>query len=343
MDSDDAPDITTSDRQSLKESDYRFSALVDYLDGQLRHIADEWRKLRRQDAARQAQEFHPAIKEWFKSLEGDTRSAAEELFAKVGSVAVGGDDDRLELYKHAIVAFERLRVRDLLTRVESLPEGDIDSLLPILGDIDEIEEVLYGQIAAGRLDVIRRFAAIVDEDEKERVIQDYLFEHLWLLSPSWDRATRDPRMEQRIETALEAESERLTEQERAGRLDISYRNTGGGHVIIELKRYSVRAKAGELLSQMNKYRQSAKKVLADNYPNDDHPMTEIAIVGARPTDMPWEEFQETLRGINARVLTYDELISSSLREYEEYLDATDQVSRLASLLDRLEEPEENIS
>lgn len=341
VDSDDDPDIATSDRQSLKESDYRFSALVCYLDIQLRHIADEWRKLRRQDAANEARNFHPAIKEWFESLEADTRAAAEGLFAKVGSVAVGGDDDRLELYKHAIVAFERLRVRELLSRVESLPEGDIDSLLPILGDIDEIEEVLYGQIAAGRLDVIRRFAAIVDDDEKEKIIQAYLFDHLWLLSPSWDRATRDEQMEKRVETALEADSESLSDGERAGRLDISYRNTGGAHVIIELKRYSVKVSAAELLAQMNKYRQAAKKVLQDNYPSEDHPVMEIAIVGERPSDMSWEEIEKTFGGIHAQIRTYDELISSSLREYEEYLDATSEVSRLAALLDRLEKPEDD--
>ena len=38
--------------------------------------------------------------------------------------------------------------------------------------------------------VIQKLRDAVDEDVKERVLQDYVFERLWLLDPAWERATQ---------------------------------------------------------------------------------------------------------------------------------------------------------
>jgi len=62
------------------------------------------------------------------------------------------------------------------------------------------------------LDAIREFQAIVDEDAQERVLQKYLFYHLWLLDPAWERATESALMETRlIEEGILTED--LTEKE----------------------------------------------------------------------------------------------------------------------------------
>jgi len=34
--------------------------------------------------------------------------------------------------------------------------------------------------------------------DPSRVLQEYLYEHLWLLDPSWDRATENPHIEQSV-------------------------------------------------------------------------------------------------------------------------------------------------
>ena len=94
----------------------------------------------------------------------------------------------------------------------------------------------------------------MDENTRERVIQNHLFKHLWLLDPSWERAAQTERMESRVEKAFDSINAGLSEEQRNGRLDIKYKTTGNKHVVIELKRPDVTIDSSELQKQVKKYR-----------------------------------------------------------------------------------------
>lgn len=56
---------------------------------------------------------------------------------------------------------------------------------------------MYYDIVQQRLEIIRKFENLQDENSLESVLRDYLFDHLWLLDPGWDRAT-EKQMEKSI-------------------------------------------------------------------------------------------------------------------------------------------------
>ena len=125
---------------------------------------------------------------------------------------------------------------------------DIDKLLSVLADRDALEASLYHDIVKSRLDAIKDFQGIVDEDTKERVLQEYLFDHLWLLDPAWERATDSEVMESRlIEEGVFTDD--LPQKEKLGRVDIAYRTNAGKHVVVELKRAGRKMKLLELQEQ----------------------------------------------------------------------------------------------
>jgi hypothetical protein len=70
--------------------------------------------------------------------------------------------------------------------------------------------------------------------------------------------------------------------------------------------------------------------------SSERPVEGIAVIGTFPDDLPQDEVIDTLRAINARIITYDTLIAGALESYREYLDKHQEVSRLEDLLDRLE-------
>ena len=45
--------------------------------------------------------------------------------------------------------------------------------------LDELEATLYYQIIKERIEIIKKFQQITDDDMREKVIQEYLFNHLW--------------------------------------------------------------------------------------------------------------------------------------------------------------------
>ena len=99
---------------------------------------------------------------------------------------------------------------------------------------------------------------------REQVVGEHLYKHLWLLDPSWERATHTETMERGIKTALKAVVDSLTEEQKRARLDIYYSTTGNRHVIIELKRANRVLTTTDLHGQVTKYYNAAKQVLINS-------------------------------------------------------------------------------
>ena len=112
-----------------------------------------------------------------------------------------------------------------------------------------------------RIEVIKTLREKVEEAALEKVVQQHLFKHLWLLDPSWERATDDFYMEKQVAKEFGEIDAGLTPEEKAGRLDLKYRLTSGKHVVVELKRADRVVATEELLTQIGKYRAAVQKRL----------------------------------------------------------------------------------
>src|SRR5690606_33718966 len=247
LDADDAPDIATSDRQRVQEDDPRYVQLIAFLRSRLTQVEKRWTEWRKKHEVEKAKETSPALSEWLDTLPDGYKKSAETLIAKLSALPVDDEEDRKLMYRHGILAFERMKLRgsteEFVTSVESA-----ERLLAVLADRDALEASLYRDIVKSRLDAIRDFQTIVDEDAKERVLQKYLFDHLWLLDPAWERATGSPIMESRL-TTEGVLIEDMSEKERLGRVDIAYRTNAGKHVIVELKKAGRKMGLLELVEQ----------------------------------------------------------------------------------------------
>ena len=166
---------------------------------------------------------------------------------------------------------------------------------------------------------------MVDDNDKEKVLQEHLFNNLWLLDPSWDRATENSYMEERLKLVGPfIDSDDVNEK--FGRVDIRYRHVSGKHLIVELKRASVRPTAGTLLDQVNKYKKAYAETGLFKGEN-----VEVAIVlGVFDQDVELA-VQSVIPG--SVVKTYEMLIVQAKKSYEEYLQKTKDVDFIESVLD----------
>ena len=65
-----------------------------------------------------------------------------------------------------------------------------------------------------RLRIISKFQEMTDENVVEKIVQECLYDHLWLLDPSWDRATETPLMEKNVRTEFGKLDVKLTDKEK---------------------------------------------------------------------------------------------------------------------------------
>ena len=338
LDQDDDEDIATSSRQALKHDDPRFTELRDFVRGELRYIASQWTELRNQQGAKVFCRDVPAVAGWLEALQGDTKKKAERWIGRL-NVLPTGDEAKRELLKASILAFENYRWKEQLDFLGNVSNESIETVLRVFKDIADLERSYYGQIAKGRLQIIDTLEDKLNADEKERVIRDHIYENLWLLDPSWDIVEGTQKSERTITTFLQSASQELTDEERRGRIDIGYRTAGGAHVIIELKRASVRMSIYRLMEQIAKYRNAVEKLIPRTGYSSFWPVEVICLMGERPTEYKDNPglVRQQLATLSARVVLYDELLGNARRAYAEYLEEHKKIDRLSAIFDAIDD------
>ncbi|THF61540.1 ATP-binding protein [Pseudothauera nasutitermitis] len=335
LDEDELADIATSDRQRVIEDDPRYQALLAYLAYVSRTVVSNWDAWRVEEDHSQAIADNPALAKWLDRLKGaGYKKQAERLISRIHKLSDDQDEKRI-LYRHAMLGFERLRLTGGANELEQALESGIDVLMKLLADRDVLEACLYRDIVQNRLEVIRSFETHVGEDERERVLQKYLFEHLWLLDPAWDRTPGSEIIEKPVHAEFKNVDAELDPDELRGRVDIKYRNTTGRHVIVELKRANRVLGVEELVKQGRKYQKALQKCLKA-LQREGEPYEVIFVVGKPLRDADEHEFvKNQLDSIRGRVLTYQQLIERALTAYAGYLDKTKDLDQIQEIIDQL--------
>ena len=334
LDEDDKEDIATSSRQSISQDDARFAALKLFLRAELQHIWTETNKLKDKQGLQNALQENPPLNEWYEGLPKQLKPRAARIFAEIDKANID-EDRKKDFYANGVLAFERLKMDTAVDMIDMVDESNLASFLQFLADVDAIEAAHYREIVNERLRVIRKLQKSVAEDTRERVLQEYIFDHLWLLEPAWERATAYANMEKRIQAVLpEGREGKVTL-----RTDIRYRRVAAAHVVLELKRGSRRLAKTEIEAQLTRYIKAVQAEIRKDPNLDDLPIEGVCLVGKLPQG--WENMnerkidEESLRPRRIRVMTYDELINNAESAYAKFLEVTSGTERLNQLLDRI--------
>lgn len=337
-------DIATSDRQRLMEDDERVVKLQEFLREAFGRAAEQWSAERPKKKAKSALENFPKLQEWVNGRPDWQKDPAEKMIGTIASLELEdqADEARVDLFKAGILAFERVGLRETAKELETLGDVTAEKLLPLLGQQDTYEAGLWVDILRSRVEAISQFQNLTDENEKEKVLQQHLFDHLWLLDPGWERAVLGGKMEVHLNKfepgfmPTDADGKEIK-----GRLDIHYAKTSGENVIIELKRYKRAVDVDELYPQGLKYLRGVHSVLDKQnrgherieivFVLGDHPKAKNRGVDQDPRDYAEKRFAD----IHGRYVLYDQLIDGANFQYAEYLEATAKAGALDELLDAL--------
>ena len=336
MDLTDQEDIATSSRQDFLQSDQSYIDLSSFVRKELKFLEKERKKYKEEEGRRKAEEI-PVIKEWFDNLKGDAKNSAKKLFGRINTIATDMEHRKI-LYKHGILAFEYLHQKEMLSKLDRLDVNNLDSFTDIFLELDDIEASWYYQITRNRLDVITKLSKLVDKNSYEKVIQEIVCENLWLLDPSWDRATETPEMERTVKKIFDKISDKLTDEEKRGRFDILYKKTSGKHVIIELKRPGVMIKTSQMVDQVEKYRNALITQLEEMDELVD--VDTICLIHGGFSD--WgsnrrkREWINMLKQTNIRIVTYVQLIKEAEISYRNYLEKSKKKAKIVKLLEEID-------
>lgn len=338
LDDDNFEDIATSNRQRLKEDDPRYIDLKKFLKNQLISIGSKRQRFKESKGKDEALQYE-VIKKWYEKLHRNLQKQADKLFGKINQIA-NNEESRKTLIKHGVLAFERMKMQESLNSLDKINDDNLETFLEIFNSYQDIEAGVYYDITIGRLKIIQSLKEKVQNNEKERILQEHIFDNLWLLDPSWERGTENATMEEVIQLVAKKESDEI----KRGRIDIHYRQTAKKHLIIELKRADVRTTAPSIMAQLTKYKEALRDKLKNL--NEEHEEIEcIFICGQLPSS--WKDSntktkeQEALKAVDIRILTYDKLIEQSYKAYKEYIDKDKENGAILKILKEIDKMDSN--
>lgn len=202
--------------------------------------------------------------------------------------------------------------------------------------MDAIEAARYHEIIRERFSIIDELEKRFDENEYEKVLQEYIFDHLWLLDPAWERATEYSEMERRIQNAVNRVPIRNKETVRP---DIRYRRISSKHVIIELKRPSVRMRKTAIEDQVRDYIAAVRQDIYKDPEQMRHPIEAICLLGELP--IGWDDpetrrtDQDSLRPFGIRVMTYIEMINNARSAYAKFIKERTPVDEIGATVEAI--------
>jgi hypothetical protein len=329
LDYDDEEDIATSNREDIVKDDPRYQELLDFLRDELNHIANRWGYLRNEQGAEEARSID-VIDMWYESLSPDNREQAQKLFGKINQMAVNDEEERKELFKYGVLAFEDLKYKDNLEELEAASAHDTGEVARILDDLEDLDATRFHQTVTQRLRVIEKLQEQLEDDAVESVLQEYLGEYPWLLDPSWGRASQNEKMEQWVQMDFVDDEDSIRDEE-TGRIDLKYARTAGKHILIELKDTEYQPAASGLQSQAEEYRETVQSLLQKTGRGSE-PVEIVFVTGQEPVDDLDDDGAELE---TARVVTYSNLLQDARDSYEEYLRNRQEAGRVSRLIEKI--------
>ncbi|RMP57958.1 hypothetical protein ALQ22_05193 [Pseudomonas savastanoi pv. retacarpa] len=321
------------------------SAVRAWLKNTLDEIADQWDEWRRQQNVDSDDDRTKiALERWYETLtDKRDRKLAQRLITPILSAEHSNDnvknqDIKRDLIRSAIVGFEKLRIRKQLDKLEKITDVLSVEFQRLFLNLDSIEATHYHEITRSRLQVIEKFEKeIANTDALEKVAQNYLFDHLWLLDPTWG-----PVGESRVmEKTLTAELKEIAPDASTGaRIDIAYRTSTGRHVIVELKKPDKKSvDVDDLIKQGRKYRGAVNEYLRKQSDmgglNGRKPPIDVVFVTAELPRTTDGDVPEILRKNEMQSFTYKGMIVNARRAYQEYLDASPSVSVIDDIVSNI--------
>lgn len=339
LDRDDQPDAATSSRQKIVEDDERYVKLREILHKELKYIQNRWTELRNEQGAKQALEI-PAVNQWMNGLPKDLKQKARGWLGKLNRMKTDNPQDQKKMIKHAVLAFEFYRMNQNIEKLDRITDESVEEVLKLFSELDNLEYNLYGQIVQQRIAVIRTLQDKVDSNALEKTIQEYIFDHLWLIDPSWERADASAYMETEVQKLFEKINADLSKEEKKARIDIKYRKTAGEHIIVELKRPERATSVYELAKQVSKYRNGMIKLIRE-IEGRQEPIQIVCLLGKQPREYSNEDgpkiVKETLDPLNARIVLYKNLLNDAYKAYSDYLKERKTIDRLAEVIKEIED------
>lgn len=186
---DERVDLIATDRGTIRWEDPSAAPLKEWGRDKVKELLEAWT-----DRRRRAKITTPKIVRYLEQAKKLPRKESKAFKAVVNSICSiphldkdeEGKDMADEFVEFAYNAMTNRSFLETIRRLNTAAVEDIERFSEILSEWDIIEAVNTAHLVKGRVEIIRKFKQMIDDEVPEKPdMQDYLKEHPWLIDPKW--------------------------------------------------------------------------------------------------------------------------------------------------------------
>ena len=252
LDITDGDDLIATDRASVLWSETNSAAaLKEWGLVKVKELLRTWAEERVREKRQR-----PEIKKYLAygdRLPDREKQIFHSFIEKITSIPqIDKDEDTLdELAKFGYNALTNQHFLEMIKQINAASPSDTAKIGEILSEWDIIEAVNAAQQVKGRVEIIRKFAQMIDKGVHEKPdMQDYIKEHAWLIDPAWSPLEH----EKSLDTLLEKHFAISKTKSKAGKKRPDYFCLAAANQcqVVDLKRPTVKVGMKEL-QQIQEY------------------------------------------------------------------------------------------
>jgi hypothetical protein len=324
---DEANDYIGTDRQGILWTEPMPEALLKWGEAKVRDLLREWARLRSEANERELVATVTAINESvetrLKRLAPSEEREARELIKTIATLdSVTNEPERArELLDMVLRAFEDSSFFALLKALSAADHQAREQILKLVTELDIFETVRMAEVVRARVGVIRKFRQMIAADVREKPdMQDFLFDHPWLIDPEWQIVEHERALESMLIEHFKIEPEQDPSRDR--RVDFFCVSTRGRYLVVEVKRPGLTIGATEvqqIIDYVTYLRSQAPTSGQARHPN----FYEGVLVGHHVSP-GGERWRDVAANSGVTVRPWSELLDVAERIHREFLEAVKQ-------------------
>lgn len=321
-------DFIGTDRQGILWDEPMPAALLKWGDLKIRDLLRKWAEGRSEkDEDRLVKTIlgqgGPSVEQRISRLRPREQEEVRGVIRRLASFpSVTDDPNRArELLDLILRAFEDSSFFALLKALSATDAMAREQVLKLITELDVFEVVKVAELVRARVGAIHKFREMLDANVVEKPdLQDFLFNHPWLIHPEWLVVEHERRLESILAQHFGLSATEDSETER--RIDFFCVGTRGRYLVVEVKRPHApigKAQVTQIIDYVSFLRQQAP---ASGQPQA--PMHYEGVLVGHHLTPDGQRWRETAAKDGIVVRTWEELLDVAERTNREFLDVMRQ-------------------
>ncbi|MHB8261443.1 MAG: hypothetical protein ACYDCN_00930 [Bacteroidia bacterium] len=308
-------DLIATERQRINLQTELGKKIKEWGIERIKLLSSIWKQRRSEKRLQELEDKLGGFKERLEELPSSERKTVKSVLLKIATFERLGKKRFNDWCSDILTSWEMGRLKELIVKISETHDLDENKLLEMLSEADVLTALNIAESVKTKILAIGELKQRVKSGQLENKVRDYIYDHPWIIHPTWESFKKERSVEKIIR---DAGADNLNYEPFNGRVDLAL-SSGSNLLLIEFLRPGINIDK-EHLDRINYYVMDIRNALRLATGKSIRTLEKAYVIGDNYKDKnAISERILQLERDNILILTWNDLISEALKQWEDYL------------------------